>query len=225
LYDAADELGVLRALGPWDEEWSTWATLLFGVLAVLSTPVMVLVHELGHAVVARWHGVRVEEVVVAPEGRTVAVRIGGVPIRIGLGLKREFRSTAPVGWLRRADADISDRALIQILLGGPIASAIFGALMLAARLLVPPPEPLAFFLLMGGSLSLLATVRNLQVNADGTSDGARIQQLRRGVLPTPCAHPDTAQPPLPPRLSRPPQDPRAATSVPPPSRNGGRARS
>jgi hypothetical protein len=183
-------------------------------LAVLLSPMTVLVHELGHAVVARWHGVTVDEVVVMPEGRTVAVRIGGIPIRMGLGLKRELRSTAPGGWVRPRPGEISDRALIQILLAGPIAQGLFGAMMLAARSLAPPPDALRSLLLIGGILALVGAVRNLQADADGRSDGARVRQLRRGAAAEPRARPRVAKPPTP---CRAPEDPHTATFVPPPS--------
>jgi hypothetical protein len=214
---AADERDVARAFGLTDEQLSTWALLLFGLLAVLLTPVIVLVHELGHAIAARLHGLAVEEVVVAPEGRTVAVRIAGMPIRMGLGLKREFRSTTPVGWVRPRPGEISDRAAIQILLAGPIAEALFGAAMLAVRALDPPPAPLGSLLVIGGILSVGGAVSSLVRDHDGRSDGARIRQIRRAASSPTGARPKrtTATP----GSSRGWQDPNAATSVPPPLRD------
>jgi membrane-associated protease RseP (regulator of RpoE activity) len=188
---------VARVLGL-GEESSTVAMLLFGVLAVTLWPAIVLVHELGHAVVARWHGVPVEEVVATPEGRTVSVRIGGIPVRIGLGLKREYRSIEPAGWTKVGQREISDRAAIQIFLAGPIASGLFGVLMLAVRVLLPPPEPLPAIFVLGGLSSIIGSACNLLADADGQSDGARIRQIRRM------------------KHAQPPEDPRAATSVPPP---------
>jgi hypothetical protein len=103
-------------------------------------------HELGHALVARLYGVDVEELVATPEGRAISVTIGGLPMRIGLGLKRELRSKEMAGWVKLREAGLSARKERHILWAGPIAHGGFSAMLLAigglAHLPAPVPLPL-----------------------------------------------------------------------------------
>jgi hypothetical protein len=175
--------------------WSTGATLVFGLLAVVLWPATVLVHELGHALVARLYGVDVEELVATPEGRAISVTIGGVPMRIGLGLKRERRSEEMAGWVKLRGAGLSARKERHILWAGPIAHGGFSILLLAIGGLAHLPNPVPLPLVASGACGLIDAVANVVRDGDGQTDGAQLRRIRR--LPVP--------------------DPSDATSIPPPS--------
>jgi len=56
-----------------------------------------LVHEAGHALVARRFGVPTRELVAAPEGPAITIRRKQFVLRVGLGLGRDLRSKDPLG--------------------------------------------------------------------------------------------------------------------------------
>ena len=180
------------------DDWSTGATLLFGLLTVVLWPATVLVHELGHALVARRYGVAIEELVVAPEGRTIRFTIAGTPVRLGLGLKREHTSTEFEGWVRFRPGYLSSRAVARILWAGPLAHGTFSTLLVLTGLLAGLPAPLPLPCVVGGALGLCSAIGNIVSDGDGNSDGAQLRRMRRTPVEEPYA------------------DPRAATSTAPP---------
>jgi hypothetical protein len=155
----------------------TWPVILYAFpLALLLVPVGVFVHEVGHVLVARRHGATVKALVVAPEGPSVTVRVAGVPICLGLGLKRDLSSREAVGWVNVTSDPVTARQAIAILAAGPATECVYWTLLVLAGALTPLPA-LVRIILVVGVFNLANAVAGFFSNREG-SDGQRIRRLR-----------------------------------------------
>ncbi len=177
--------------------WAVAATMLLA-LVLITAPT--LVHELGHAVAARGHGIRVGALVAMPEGPSITWTRRGLTFRVGLGLLRDMRSREPAGWVEINAAHVNRRAARQVLLAGPAAEGAFGVLLLAGATLSLPLGA-RICLVVTGIECIWSAVYNLVADGNGQTDGAQLRMLRTQV----------DRPPLQ-RYA----DPNRATSVAPP---------
>jgi hypothetical protein len=119
--------GVLQTFSDWMNGGSAWRLAFSGGLATLGAPLVVLVHELGHAAVglARTEGL-------------VVVRVGAAPARwrfragrLQLELNPRPARNAPAG-LALIHARFGVGTKVALALAGPLAGASVAALLLAA---------------------------------------------------------------------------------------------
>jgi hypothetical protein len=119
--------GILQAFSDWMNDGGAGRLVFAGALASLGAPVLVLVHELGHAAVglARTEGL-------------VAVRVGASParwrLRVGrlqLELDPRPARNAPAG-LALVHARVGVGTKIALTLAGPLAEASAAALLIGA---------------------------------------------------------------------------------------------
>jgi membrane-associated protease RseP (regulator of RpoE activity) len=145
-------------------------------LALLLMPVGIFVHEVGHVLVARRNGATVRALVVAPEGPSVTVRVAGVPICLGLGLKRDLRSREAMGWVDLRSDRLTARQAIAIFAAGPAAETAYWILVVLTGVLAPAPT-IVRIVLIAGVFNLANAVANLFTRKEG-SDGQMIRHLR-----------------------------------------------
>jgi len=148
-----------------------WSLLVACVLVASSVPIVILIHELGHAAVG----------LIRTEG-LVAVQVGRTPARWRTRLGRLQLDFNPVparnssAGLAKVYAQAGVGTQVALLLAGPLAEAAAGALILAvgARL------DLTLVEIVGG-FWILDAVRNLvpQTKNGHTSDGARLLAVLR----------------------------------------------
>jgi membrane-associated protease RseP (regulator of RpoE activity) len=175
----------------------------FGASAVLAS-LGTLVHELGHAMVARRHGVTVHELMSEPEGPALVFRRKNLVVRVGMGLGRDLRSRAASGWVLLESPRLETREAIEILRAGPLAQAALGTIELC---LAAAPLPLLgrVMLALTGATTTFTAAANLLDRSHPGSDGSQIAWLQQHGVPRSAASPAAY-----------PDDPRASTSVPPP---------
>ncbi len=157
-----------------------WA--LYLVLMIVGQAAAVAVHEVAHAIVAARYGTPIYEIAAAPEGPALRFRFAGVPVRIGLGLTRDGRSEDPVGWVCLDPSSLTAQQHQRVLLAGPLAEMMFGALAVAAVAFADLSVLAHVALGLNAGSVLLRGARNLSSDRP-ESDGARIRQLRQGVKP------------------------------------------
>ena len=164
------------------QSWNLLELVLFALALLVVMPAGVLVHELGHAVVARRFGIRVHELVSTPEGGTLSFVAGGVKVRVGLGLGRDLRSEEPNGWVTFDVAGLPAEQAIAVLRAGPRAQIGYGTIVtLVVLVLGLPLWPTV--LLVSGSLGEIATgLYNLSDSGAPGSDGRRIARLRDAAV-------------------------------------------
>ncbi len=178
-----------------------WAYFL---LALVLPPLATVVHEAGHALMARRYGLPIRAFVAAPEGPALTLRRDNLVLRVGLGLGRDLRSKEPEGWVLLELPALAPERAIAILRAGPLAEADFGALVIVLAAL-PQPWPTRIILVLNG-IAMLASARvNLTDRSHPYSDGSQIQRIREhGRQQSPA-------------VSRPAaDDPLASTSTAPP---------
>jgi hypothetical protein len=198
LYDAGDSF--MRFM----EAQSAGQVVLFSLLSLILPPLATVVHEAGHAIVARRYGVPVRAFVAAPEGPALTLSGKNGFVRIGLGLGRDLRSTEPTGWVRLKLSSMPPEQAIAVLRAGPSAEAGLGGLLLAMALL-PQPLPRRVVFGLNGLAALSSAHRNLSDQTHPGSDGFQIRRIR--------ARADLA---LPEWIPATPEDSHTSTSVAPP---------
>ncbi len=126
--------GVLQGFNDWMNGDGAWRLALAGGIAILASPVLVLVHELGHAAVglARTEGL-------------VAVRVGATPARWRLRIRRlqlelnpRPARNAPAG-LAAVHARFGVGTKVALAVAGPLAEAVVGAVLVAGGLHLHTP--------------------------------------------------------------------------------------
>jgi hypothetical protein len=157
-----------------------WA--LFLVLMVVGQAAAIALHEAAHAIVAARYGTPVYEIAAAPEGPALRFRFAGVPVRIGLGLTRDGRSEDPLGWVCLDPSSLTVEQHRRVLLAGPLAEMVFGAVAVAAVAFADLNVLAHVMLGLNTGSILLRGARNLTSDSPD-SDGGRIRLLRQGVKP------------------------------------------
>lgn len=159
----------------------------------LVVPVLVFVHELGHAVTAVAAGVRPAELRVGNSDPVLAIRTGGFAMRLGA------IGDGDVAGYVAFDRGVRPWQALLIALGGPFASLGSAC---AALLVLAVFSPWPFTLITTFVIGLLMFVGNLvpYTTASGLMSDGRIVLLALRALHAPA----------------PPADPREATSVAPP---------
>jgi hypothetical protein len=176
------------------------------VAGTIVFPLVVLIHEAGHALAAIALRHRIAELAVGDDAPVLTLRAGGFRFRLGAITGNGHAA----GFIVYDGARACPRDTLVIALAGPVAS-LAGALVtgLAAGLAWPHAAlSLCFGLATLGGL--ICCVGNLQVSGDGPeswSDGVWARAAWR-VIRRPSLSPSGASW----------SDPREETSVPPPSR-------
>lgn len=174
------------------------------LLALILPPLATVVHEAGHALIARRYGVPIRAFVASPEGPAITLRRHNLFLRVGLGLGRDLRSKEPEGWVLLELPTLAPERAIAILRAGPIAEAAFGSLVIALAVL-PQPWSSRIILALNGLAMLGSAWANLSDRSHPYSDGSQIQRIRdHGRQHSPTVFRPAAD------------DPRASTSVAPP---------
>jgi hypothetical protein len=140
-------------------------------------------HEIGHALVGRRYGARLSEVVVQPGGHTLRLRVAGVPLRLGLGLGSEARGEDAQGWVSVITWPDDLEHCRRILVAGPLAEMLFGALALGLLALLAMPTRCALVPGLAALYEIVQGLRNL-TSRDPFSDGGRLRLVRAGRRPT-----------------------------------------
>jgi membrane-associated protease RseP (regulator of RpoE activity) len=162
--------------------WSLLEVALYALAALALGPVGVLVHELGHAVVARRFGAEVVELVAAGEGPALSLVVAGVRVRCGLALGRELRSQEPEGWVSVGLDRLTTLQAIAALRAGPIAEAVYGAVAAVVVVAVGMPAVPTVLLLLGTLGTVVSALANLRADGPPETDGARIAALRERLV-------------------------------------------
>ena len=165
----------LKDRSPGDElDLVTSLWLLAALFAVtIGYPLLVLVHELGHALVVLACG-RSAEAAVGDSRRGMRIAIGRLGVSIGL-----FKLAGSCTY----DSDgLTIRQRKNVVLGGPVASALAAAVLaLAAYLVADPSGPLFWLLAAGAAVAAVHaadTAWPRRGRHSERSDGAQLRRLR-----------------------------------------------
>jgi hypothetical protein len=203
----AAAVGVL----PWGE---AAAGMSLAICACLVTPLLVVVHELGHAVAA-----------VALTPQRVMIRIGGEPYLVRFALGRIDVRFHPTGYIAHCDLDtrvITPGRLALVALAGPVTSIAFaGAVAPLAVALYGGSFVLFWIVAVAAAESLFIGVSNavpfqhlpswwpggLQTDEDGPSDGLLALSALKAMRARELGEPDRALPRAPAPSAYPVTDP------------------
>jgi hypothetical protein len=153
--------------------------LLLAALGTLVWPIVVLIHETGHALAAFALGRRVSELTVGDDEPVLTVRVGGFRLRLG-ALTGEGE---PAGFVVH-EAGERPRDTLVIALAGPIASLAGAAVTAAATVWAWPELWLSVLFGLATFGGIIGFVGALQVSGDrpeNWSDGVWVRAAWRAM--------------------------------------------
>jgi Zn-dependent protease len=178
--------------------------LTFTVAGTITLPLVVLIHEAGHALAALVLRRRVAELTVGDDTPVVTVRIGGFRLRLGAITGKGDAA----GFIVYDGAVAGPRDTFAIALAGPLASLVGALVTCVLTAWAWPQAGLSWLFGLATLGGLICCVGNLRVSGDDPaswSDGVWVRAAWRVMRrPTPV------------ESVAPWSDPREATSIAPP---------